>query len=189
MDYLRNGLAFAVYIERPFQPLHASPPPKSVRPRSVGSSSASPSVTSRRRGFSRPLLSDQPCEGRSTGGEALGAGTVIAGLFILVLGLLFSSTIIGAIIGIPLIIVGIIVMVHGARSKPEPPIYYQPPPVYPPPVYYPPPPVVVNVHQAPHPGYQGLPPPPPPQIMRRCRYCENVYPEVAGRCPRCGASF
>jgi hypothetical protein len=46
--------------------------------------------------------------------------------------------------------------------------------------------VVVNVHQAPPPP---PPPPPPPQIMRRCRYCEAVYPEAKGKCPSCGAKF
>ena len=66
------------------------------------------------------------------------------------------------------------------RSQFVPKAFAKPPP--------PPPPtqVVVNVAapQAPYP-----PPPPPPQVMFRCRYCNHVYPEIAGRCPQCGAGF
>jgi hypothetical protein len=121
--------------------------------------------------------------GRREGGN-LGAGTVIGGVVILILGLLFTATIIGAIIGIPLIIIGIVVIAQGARPAPPPVVYYQAPPPPPPMYYQPSPPVVVNVQQASHGGA-----PPPPQVMFRCRYCQNVYPEAAGRCPRCGAGF
>ncbi len=63
-----------------------------------------------------------------------------------------------------------------SRTLPPPP----PPP--------PPSPVVVNV-MAPPSQMLPPPPPPPPQVMFRCRHCNTVYPEMAGRCPSCGAPF
>jgi hypothetical protein len=43
-------------------------------------------------------------------------------------------------------------------------------------------PVTVNVNQA-------AAAPSPPQIMRRCHYCNAVYPESRLKCPNCGAGF
>jgi hypothetical protein len=28
-----------------------------------------------------------------------------------------------------------------------------------------------------------------PKVMLRCPYCRTVYPELAGKCPSCGAAF
>ena len=119
-------------------------------------------------------------------------GTVIGGAILILIGLAFTATIIGAIIGIPLLILGLYFVVKGATWTPPPPqqqvVYVQPQPIYfptpPPPAApgYQPAPVTVNVQQA-------AAAPPPPQIMRRCAYCQFVYPEAGGKCPRCGAAF
>lgn len=113
-------------------------------------------------------------------------GTVVAGIVLLLLGLILTATIIGAILGIPLLIIGFILIIVGAASSstnPQP-VYYPVPPVYlpPPPSASPATPVYVNVHPAPS-------APAPPQIMRRCRYCQTVFPEASSKCPRCGAAF
>lgn len=47
---------------------------------------------------------------------------------------------------------------------------------------YPVGPVVVNVRAAEAPT-------PTVRIMRRCAYCQQVYPELDGKCPHCGAQF
>jgi hypothetical protein len=102
----------------------------------------------------------------------------------LIVGLGLTITIIGAIVGVPLILLGLVFIVRGARRDPPQVVYYPQPP---PPTFYAPPPVVVNFQNSNPPG---VPPPPlPPQVMFRCRYCQNVYPETAGRCPQCGAAF
>ncbi|MFI5414273.1 MAG: hypothetical protein ACHQ16_01170 [Candidatus Lutacidiplasmatales archaeon] len=109
---------------------------------------------------------------------------MVGGTVMLIVGLGLTITIIGAIFGVPLILLGIVFIIRGARPDPPPVVYSQQPP---PPLSYAPPPVVVNVQQ---PSQPSLPlPPPPPQVMFRCRYCQSVYPESAGRCPQCGASF
>ncbi len=119
----------------------------------------------------------------------MGAGTVVVGVLLLLFGLALSATIIGAIIGVPLIIVAIVVIVMGAKSKPvQPVVYVQPQPFYyPPPAYQQPAqaPVVIQNYQA----AAAPAAPPPPQVMFRCRYCQSVYPETAGKCPKCGAGF
>jgi hypothetical protein len=116
------------------------------------------------------------------------SGTVVTGIVLLFIGIFLSATIILAIIGIPLLFIGFILIIVGAVSSPPHPqnVYYQPAPVY----YSPPPPpppgsaspVTVNVHQ---PAPVQL----PAQIMRRCRYCNTVYPESLPKCPSCGSSF
>jgi hypothetical protein len=115
----------------------------------------------------------------------MGAGTVVAGILLLLFGLALTATIIGAVLGIPLLIIGIILIAVGAKSNPSPPmVYYQPQPVY-----YAPPPTPVNVYVQQTAQASPPPPPPPPQVMFRCRYCQTVYPETQGRCPNCGAGF
>jgi hypothetical protein len=94
-------------------------------------------------------------------------------VILMIIGLGFTATIIGAIIGIPLIVVGLYLLIKGATWTPPTPqtqvVYVQPQPVF-----FPVPPP-----QA----------PPPPQVMRRCEYCNTVYPESAQKCPSCGAGF
>jgi len=118
-------------------------------------------------------------------------GSIVGGVILMIIGLGFTATIIGAIIGIPLLIVGLYLVIKGATSSPPRPqqqvVYVQPQPVYfpvppPPGPAYSAQPVTVNVQQA-------AAAPPPPQIMRRCRYCNTVYPESAQKCPSCGAAF
>ncbi|MCI4333492.1 MAG: hypothetical protein L3K01_07230, partial [Thermoplasmata archaeon] len=94
---------------------------------------------------------------------------MVGGTVMLIVGLGLTVTIIGAIFGVPLILLGIVFILRGARPDPPPVVYYQQPP---PPLYYAPPPVVVNGQQ---PSQPSLPlPPPPPQVMFRCRYCQSV---------------
>ena len=111
------------------------------------------------------------------------AKSVIVGVILLLVGIALIATIVGAVLGVVLLIAGITVIVLGLWTAPHasPPAIYMVPPM----THTPPPPVVVNVHQPgpPHPA------PPPPQVMFRCRYCQSVYPETLGRCPRCGAGF
>jgi hypothetical protein len=119
-------------------------------------------------------------------GTMVNSGTIITGIVLLLIGLFLSATIILAIIGIPLLFIGFILIIVGAvSSSPQTQTVYYPPA----PVYYSPPlppgspsPVTVNVHQ---PAPVQL----PPQIMRRCNYCNTVYPESALRCPSCGSAF
>ena len=68
----------------------------------------------------------------------MGAGTIVVGVLLLLFGLALSATIVGAIIGIPLIIIAIIVIVVGAKSPPpaQPVVYVQQQPMhYPQPIY------------------------------------------------------
>ena len=119
------------------------------------------------------------------------ARTLAVGIVFFFFGLVFTATIIGAIIGVPLLLIGLLLIIVGAvSSEPRPQIVYAAPQ----PIYYPVPPppppfshvgatpVTVNVQA-------GTPLPPPPQIMRRCRYCNSVYPESSAVCPKCGAPF
>ncbi len=118
----------------------------------------------------------------------MNTGRLVGGIILFILGLIFTGTIILAIIGVPMVIIGLILIVVGAVTSPPRPVIVQ---QMPPQVYYvqapptPPPgqaPVTVNVQAA-----QAAPA--PPQIMRRCQYCGNVFPESQLKCPKCGASF
>jgi hypothetical protein len=117
----------------------------------------------------------------------MNAGRVVGGIVLIFLGIILTATIIGAIIGIPLLIVGIVLLARSGGPTVAPPtvVYPTPQPMYyppPPPGYGMPLPVTVNVQQA-------APAPGPLQVMRRCRYCQTVYPETLAKCPSCGASF
>jgi hypothetical protein len=117
----------------------------------------------------------------------MNAGRLVGGIVLIFLGIIFTATIIGAIIGIPLLIIGIYLLARSGQSNVARPavIYPTPQPSYyppPPPGYGGAPPVTVNVQQA-------APAPGPLQVMRRCRYCQTVYPETLAKCPSCGATF
>ena len=111
------------------------------------------------------------------------AKSVIVGVILLLVGIALIVTIVGAVLGVVLLIAGITVIVLGLWTTPQasPPAIYMVPST----THTPPPPVVVNIHQ----NGPSHPTPPPPQVMLRCRYCQSVYPETLGRCPRCGAGF
>jgi hypothetical protein len=116
------------------------------------------------------------------------AGILVLGILLLLLGLVFIASIIGAAFGAVLFLIGLVLIVIGAVTN-EPHqavVVYQPPPAaFQSPGYYPmapapPTPVMVNVQPA---------APPPPQILRRCSYCGTVFPESQSKCPSCGAAF
>ncbi len=114
---------------------------------------------------------------------AMVAKSVIVGVILLLVGIALIVTIVGAVLGVVLLIAGITVIVLGLWTTPQasPPAIYMVPST----THTPPPPVVVNIHQT----GPSPPTPPPAQVMFRCRYCQSVYPETLGRCPRCGAGF
>ncbi|MGP8077358.1 MAG: hypothetical protein ACLQD8_04950 [Thermoplasmata archaeon] len=99
-------------------------------------------------------------------------GSIVGGVILMIIGLGFTATIIGAIIGIPLLIIGLYLVIKGATYTPPPPqqqvVYVQPQPIY---------------------VQQAAAAVPPPEIMLRCKYCNTVYPETAQKCPSCGATF
>jgi hypothetical protein len=116
------------------------------------------------------------------------------GIVLIFFGVLAAALLAG--LGFLLILIGGGLLVVGAVTSPPLPaqpfvVVPQPYPVYypqqppPPPSYNPPPaqsPVNVHVHQA-------AAQPAPPRVMWRCRYCNTVYSETAGKCPNCGAAF
>jgi len=118
-------------------------------------------------------------------------GRIVWGVVLLFFGLILIGTIILAALGILFVLIGVLLIIVGAVTggSPKPQVVVVQQPVYypaPQPAYSqyagPPPPVTVNVQQA-------AAVPPPPQIMRRCHYCNNVYPEAQSKCPSCGAGF
>jgi len=116
------------------------------------------------------------------------AGRIVGGIVLFFFGLILTATILLAFIGLPLLLIGLILIILGAVTSPPAPVIVQqaPPQVVfmppPPPPTMGQPPVTVNVQSSP-------PIQAPPQIMRRCQFCGTVYPESQLKCPKCGAAF